>query len=107
MRRRIGRLTTAVVRNAKPKAGTHRLVLADGGNLVPECVRAAEGSINRSWLFRYELDGVRHDMGIGATHTVGLVEARDRARGLRQQLLDGLDPLVERRKHRQALRAER
>src|SRR5262249_31957161 len=107
MRRRIGRLTTAAVRNAKPKPGKRRLVLADGGNLVLECSRASDGSVYRSWLFRYEFDGVRHDMGIGATHTVGLGEARHRARGLRQLLLDGLDPLTERRKHRQALRAER
>jgi hypothetical protein len=49
--------------------------------------------IRRSWVFRYELDGRRHDLGLGPAHTLSLVDAREKAKSLRQQLLDGIDPL--------------
>jgi hypothetical protein len=48
---------------------------------------------NVSWLFRYERDGHEHMMGVGSVKTLSLKEARLRARALRQQLLDGIDPL--------------
>jgi integrase len=48
---------------------------------------------NRSWLFRYERDGVERWMGLGPTHTVSLKEAREKARKARQQLLDDIDPI--------------
>ena len=39
-------------------------------------------------------------MGLGPTHTVTLIEARERARECRKLLLDGLDPLEERNAQR-------
>jgi integrase len=45
-------------------------------------------------------------MGLGPLHTVSLSEAREKARSLRQQLLDGMDPLIEKKKRKQALLAE-
>jgi Phage integrase central domain/Arm DNA-binding domain len=48
---------------------------------------------NRSWLLRYERDGRERWMGLGPLHTINLLEARERARRARQQLLDGIDPL--------------
>src|SRR5262249_47394296 len=65
-----------------------------------------DSHVLRSWIFRYELNGKRHDMGLGPTHTVGLALAREKAKGLRQQLLDGVDPLAARRAQRQATAAE-
>jgi hypothetical protein len=35
-------------------------------------------------------------MGLGLFHTVGLADARERARTARRLLLDGIDPLVAR-----------
>ena len=52
--------------------------------------------INRNWVFRYELDGDRHDYGIGPYPAVSLAEARRRAGELRLLILDGIDPLQER-----------
>ena len=46
----------------------------------------------RSWVFRYTLQGRQKVLGLGATHTITLQEAREKARKLRQQLLDGIDP---------------
>jgi integrase len=54
----------------------------------------------KSWLLRYERNGRERWMGLGPLHTVGLKEARERARRARQQLLDGLDPLEMRRAER-------
>ncbi len=66
---------------------------ADGGGLY--LVVTTTGT--RSWAFRYSRAGKAHEMGIGAVHTLGLAEARERARRNRQQLLDGVDPLAQRR----------
>jgi integrase len=49
---------------------------------------------NASWFFRYERDGKERFPGLGPYHTVGLAEARDRAKALRLQLLDGIDPIA-------------
>jgi integrase len=103
----VGRLKARQVANAKPLKGKDRIDIADGGNLLLQCSRGEGGHIRRSWIFKYELAGKRHELGLGPTHTVSLAEARDRARALRQQLLDGVDPLMQRREQRQALIAER
>jgi len=47
----------------------------------------------KSWLLRFMLNGRAREMGIGPLHTIGLSEARARARGARLLLLDGIDPL--------------
>jgi integrase len=62
-----------------------------------------------SWVFRYKRGGRRtpRDMGLGPLHTLSLAEARERARLCRQQLLDGKDPLDERRAEREAQRVAR
>jgi integrase len=49
---------------------------------------------NVSWFFRYERDGKEQFPGLGPIHTVGLAEARERAKALRLQLLDGIDPIA-------------
>jgi hypothetical protein len=103
----VGRLKARQVANAKPPRGRDSIDIADGGNLLLQVTRGKEGHIRRSWTFKYELLGKRHELGLGPTHTVGLAEARDRARAMRQMLLDGLDPLAERRKREQELIAER
>jgi hypothetical protein len=71
-----------------------------------QCTLGSDGAVRRSWLFRYQRDGRRHEMGLGATHTVSLAEARLKARGLRQQLLDDIDPLTAKRQRRAEQRLE-
>src|SRR5271156_3758632 len=48
----------------------------------------------KSWLLRYMLNGKAREMGLGPLHTIGLSEARERARAAPQILLDGVDPLA-------------
>ncbi len=106
MRRTVGRLSSRQVANARPQRGREAALLADGGNLYLQCTLGADGSVRRSWLFRYERDGRRREMGLGPLHTIGLSEARDKARRLRQQILDDVDPLEAKRQHRAEQRLE-
>jgi len=110
--RKIELLSQMQVRNAKPDKGRFVKRLLDGAGLYLQATLGTDG-VNRNWIFRYELDGVRQDMGIGPLHTIGLADARRKARELRAQILDGVDPLearteqrVERREKAQAVRAE-
>jgi integrase len=84
-------------------------MLPDGGGLYLQLSRSKThpDRVYRSFVFRYELAGRRHDLGIGGTHTVTLAEARVKARKHRQDILDRIDPLLERRRQHQALIAEK
>jgi integrase len=106
MARMVGRLTQKEVANAKPTAERKATLLADGGNLYLQCTRGKDGTILRSWVFRYELDERRREMGLGPLSTISLSEARDRASSLRKQLLDDIDPLEAKRRARLARLAE-
>jgi integrase len=94
-------LTPMGVKNAKPG------LWCDGGGLYLQVApkeatqlgKVVEGDrYNRSWIFRYRLpNGKLRSMGLGPTSTLGLAEAREKARQLRQARLDGRDPIEERR----------
>jgi integrase len=102
----VGRLTSRRVNTAKPKADRQALIIGDGGGLWLQCTRGEGDHIRRSWTFRYEIDGRRREMGLGALHTFSLAEARTRAKALRQQLADGVDPLAQRETDRRARLAD-
>jgi integrase len=59
----------------------------------------------KSWIFRYQLDGRRHEVGLGSAYDVPLVEARQKARDARRLKGDGIDPLASKRASRAARRA--
>ena len=80
------------------KIGRH----CDGGGLYLQV--GANG--NRSWLFRYQLDGRTRDMGLGAFPDTSLALARKRAAEARLLTHCGLDPLKERQRERDAKRLE-
>lgn len=61
---------------------------------------------NRSWIFRYMLDGKARAAGLGPLHTVPLAEARIKAQGMRKLLLEGIDPLAEKQRVRTAARLD-
>jgi integrase len=90
------KLTAKRVLRALKKPGRY----PDGDNLYLQVATPGKGS----WLLRYERHGRERLMGLGPLHTIGLAEARDRAKQARQLLLDGIDPL-ESRKAAQAQRA--
>src|SRR6266566_4120802 len=83
--RRINRLSSAWVRSAKP--GMH----CDGGGLYLQSTLGADGTIRKSWLFRYALNGRERQMGLGSIETVGLADARQRALDARHLCQQGID----------------
>jgi integrase len=76
----------------------------DGGGLLLTVSKAKDG-VNRSWLFRYQIDHRERVMGLGPLHSVSLGEARDLAREARRLLARGVDPLEARKAERMAARA--
>lgn len=66
---------------------------ADGGGLW----LVKDNPITGRWSFRYMLEYKSHDLGLGSIHTITLSEAREKARQLRKKLIDGIDPLTDRR----------
>jgi integrase len=94
---RIGKLTALDVTRAKGPA-----VLHDGGGLYLR-VSANEA---KSWVFRFQLDGRRRDMGLGPFPDISLAEARQRAGEHRKQRHDGIDPIASKAAQRQAQRLD-
>jgi integrase len=71
---------------------------ADGGNLYLQVAASKDGKrLNRSWIFRYRVNGRLRDMGLGSVDILSLSEARERAREQRKRRLDGIDPIDARR----------
>ncbi|OYU34651.1 site-specific integrase [Novosphingobium sp. PASSN1] len=68
-------------------------VYSDGGGLYLR-VRAS----GRSWFYIGTLDGKRIELGLGSAVDVPLAKAREKAGTIRELLLDGVDPRVERAK---------
>jgi integrase len=64
---------------------------------------------NAGWILRYERHGKERMMSLGPLHVVTLAQARDRARDARLLLLDGIDPLEQKKtlKAARALEANR
>jgi integrase len=70
-------------------AGYH----ADGGGLY---LQVSESGA-RSWIFRYQRDGRRREMGLGSESALGLSDARQSASEQRKLLALGKDPIASRR----------
>ena len=85
MARAVERLSAAdvakLIKDGKP--GLH----ADGAGLGLKISPSGAAS----WSFRYTLAGKAREMGLGAVHTVGLGEARKRAKKARLDVHDGVD----------------
>jgi Arm DNA-binding domain len=56
---------------------------------------------NKSWIYRFALDGKTRDMGLGPSPDISLAEARERAAAQRKLRLDGTDPIAARQAGRQ------
>jgi integrase len=92
---RTGKLSAVEVAKAKGPA-----VLHDGGGLYLR----VSGKGTKSWVFRFQLDGKRRDMGLGPYPDISLAEARGRATEHRKLRHDGIDPLEAKEAQRQAQR---
>lgn len=70
---------------------------------VPGLNLRIQSSGSRSWVMRYMLDGKRCQTGLGSFPEVGLAEAREKARAIRQLSTEGAHPLA----HKRQLAAQR
>lgn len=86
-------LTNLEIRNAKP--GMH----ADGNGLY----LSVKPSGSRSWVFRFQMDRRRQEMGLGSLSTLTAVEARAQAARLKAQIAEGVNPLKRREEEAKAL----
>ena len=82
--RTANKLTAFKVARARKKG-----LYGDGNGLWLQVGRCG----TKSWLLRYMLNGKARYMGLGALHSVTLVEARERARQARSLIARGDDPL--------------
>jgi integrase len=92
---RTGKISAMEVAKAKGPA-----VLHDGGGLY---LRVSPTGA-KSWVFRFQLDGKRRDMGLGPYPDISLAEARRRATEHRKLRHDGIDPLEAKKAERKAQR---
>jgi integrase len=95
-------LTAQEVARLRHRVGMHRV----SDNLYLMVRPARGGGTRASWVFRYEADGVAHNMGLGSFSVFTLAEAKDRARKQRQLLADGIDPLQDQRARETAAKLE-
>ena len=72
---------------------------------VPGLMLRVSDTGARYWILRITVAGRRRDIGIGAFPEVPLAAARNSAAEKRQQVREGIDPLVERHSAKLALRA--
>ncbi len=98
----VERLTERMVKQAKTTG-----VLVDGNGLrLRVSVRQTDAGavVRKSWIVRVKVKGgPLRELGLGSADTLGLADARVRAKAARQLARDGADPL-ERRKAEEAQR---
>ncbi len=87
MARQIGKLN-----NIKISRASKRGYISDGGGLYLQITDSG----SKSWVYRFREDGRLREMGLGPTHTISLIEARDAAQHCRKQRLAGIDPIAAR-----------
>src|SRR5262249_21050279 len=97
MARASERLSATAVRMA-----TEPGMLADGKGLY---LRVGPTGA-KSWIFRYRIDGRRHDLGLGPYPDITLAAARERATAQRRLRIDGADPLAIKRTERARARLD-
>ena len=79
---------------------------ADGGGLYLQVATTKDGSLTRSWLFRFTLHGKARQMGLGPAVAGSLAKAREDAQEASGQVRAGIDPIEHRKAERAKAQAE-
>lgn len=87
------RLTDLAIRKAKKAAW-----LADGGGLY---LRVDAGGAKK-WVYVFQWQGKRAEMGLGSLADVNLPDARDKRDAARKHVVEGRNPIEERKREREA-----
>src|SRR5690349_1463445 len=75
---------------------------ADGGGLY---LQVSPGGA-KSWIFRFQRQGRRRDMGLGSASVFALADAREKAARARRLVAEGQDPIETARAGKMAARLE-
>lgn len=89
-------LTNIEIKNAQPKDKEY--VMSDGAGLV--VLIKPNGS--KLWRYRYSRDGRKQKLSLGSYPELSLAQARVKAADARAKLAQGISPVDERRKKREA-----
>ena len=84
----LNKLSAITVQKAK-KPGYY----GDGGGLWLQISKLG----GKSWVFRFTMNGKAREMGLGPVHTITLAEARMKALECRKAVIEGRDPIEERK----------
>ena len=76
---------------------------SDGGNLY---LRVSK-ELNKTWAFYYKKNGKRTELGFGSLNDISLEQARDKASELRKQLKNGVDPIEEKQRIANEIKAKK
>lgn len=95
-------LTALQVKNATPATGKDgkpsTALISDGNGLYLRV--AATGT--KSWIYRFQLNGKRRDMGIGKFADLPLAKAREEVATLGKMVRQGVDPIDQRKAQQEA-----
>lgn len=80
------KLTDTAIRNAKPRAKTHKM--ADGGGLYLEVAPAG----GKWWRYKYRINGKEDRCSLGTYPDIGLADARKRHLAARALVANGINP---------------
>ena len=87
---------------AAPKLGDRQVkaLKTDGLHACGEGLYLQIKGTARTWVFRYQSDGKRRDMGLGSAIEVSLKEAREAVDAAKRSIREGIDPVDARRAER-------
>lgn len=94
-------LSSIEVKRLKHPGGTLNAMIAIGG--VPGLYMQLLPSGGKTWVLRTTVGDKRRDIGLGGYPEVGLADARNRARGAKDKIRQGIDPAEERKAARASL----
>jgi integrase len=77
-------------------------LICDGGGLYLRVTKGADGSLNRSWLYRFAAGRRERWMGLGAYPEVSLREAREMTYDAKRLRRQGIDPIDDKRARKSA-----
>ena len=95
--RAVNQLTTSKVKKLSAKGR-----YADGAGLY---LYVSESG-SKSWVYRWKVNGRRREMGLGGFPKVSLARARERAFEAKEHILDGIDPIAEKKKQTEPIFSE-
>ncbi len=96
-------LTAIDVKRLSHPGGKRNVLFSVGG--VPGLHLQLTPNAGRSWVLRATIGDLRRDIGLGGFPGVTLSQAREKARQAREKIVQGIDPIEERRAAKAALSA--